>query len=564
MSNLDWLVLISTLVFIVVYGVWKTRGSNNMESYLRGGNSMNWWTIGLSVIATQASAVTFLSTPGKAFEDGLGFVQFYFGQPLAMIIVSITFVPIFYRLKVYTAYEYLEDRFDVRMRTLGALLFLIQRALAAGITIFAPAIVLSSVLGWSLSATTLVIGITVILYTVSGGTKAVSQTQKQQMAVMMGGMAVAGFVIFRLLPPEISFGDALEVAGGMGRLNAVDFSFDINNRYNFWSGITGGMFLALSYFGTDQSQVQRYLTGRSITESRLGLMMHGLLKIPMQFLILFVGILVFVFYQFYQPPLFFIERGEATVQASEYASEWNGLHETYAGVFDEKKAEIQQYLALRKQGRDEAAALSRERINALKNDEVRLKQEAKDLVKKADPALETKDTDYVFLTFVMNHFPEGLVGVLLAVILSAAMSSTASELNALSTTATVDIYRRLWKPGRSDRHYVFASRGFTVLWGGVALTFATLASLADNLIEFVNIIGSVFYGTILGIFLVAFYIRWIQARAAFVAAVLSELTVILLFFTTDIGYLWFNAIGCVLVVALAGALQLSVFRHEEA
>ena len=558
MSSLDWLVLIGTLVFIVVYGIWRSRGSHDMENYLRGGNSMSWWTIGLSVIATQASAVTFLSTPGKAFEDGLGFVQFYFGQPLAMIIVSITFVPIFYRLKVYTAYEYLEDRFDVRMRTLGALLFLVQRALAAGITIFAPAIVLSSVLGWSLSVTTLIIGISVVIYTVSGGTKAVSQTQKQQMAVMMGGMIVAGLVIFRLLPPEVSFGDALEVAGSMGRLNAVDFSFDINNRYNFWSGITGGMFLALSYFGTDQSQVQRYLTGRSITESRLGLMMHGLLKIPMQFMILFVGILVFVFYQFYQPPLFFIEQGQATVESSEYATEWNALNDTYTGVFKEKKSEIQQYLGHLEQGRDQEVAASRERINALKKDEERLQQEAKTLVGKADPALETRDTDYVFLTFVMNHFPEGLVGMLLAVILSAAMSSTASELNALSTTATVDIYRRLWNPGRSDQHYVLVSRGFTVLWGGVALTFATLASLADNLIEFVNIIGSVFYGTILGIFLAAFYIKWIQARAVFMAAVLSELTVILLFFTTDIGYLWFNALGCVLVVGLASLFQMTL------
>ena len=558
MSSLDWLVLIGTLVFIVVYGIWRSRGSHDMENYLRGGNSMSWWTIGLSVIATQASAVTFLSTPGKAFEDGLGFVQFYFGQPLAMIIVSITFVPIFYRLKVYTAYEYLEDRFDVRMRTLGALLFLVQRALAAGITIFAPAIVLSSVLGWSLSVTTLIIGISVVIYTVSGGTKAVSQTQKQQMAVMMGGMIVAGLVIFRLLPPEVSFGDALEVAGSMGRLNAVDFSFDINNRYNFWSGITGGMFLALSYFGTDQSQVQRYLTGRSITESRLGLMMHGLLKIPMQFMILFVGILVFVFYQFYQPPLFFIEQGQATVESSEYAAEWNALNDTYTGVFKEKKSEIQQYLGHLEQGRDQEVAASRERINALKKDEERLQQEAKTLVGKADPALETRDTDYVFLTFVMNHFPEGLVGMLLAVILSAAMSSTASELNALSTTATVDIYRRLWNPGRSDQHYVLVSRGFTVLWGGVALTFATLASLADNLIEFVNIIGSVFYGTILGIFLAAFYIKWIQARAVFMAAVLSELTVILLFFTTDIGYLWFNALGCVLVVGLASLFQMTL------
>ena len=561
MSGLDWGVLVGTLVSIIIYGVWKARGGNNMKNYLRGGNSMGWWTIGLSVLATQASAVTFLSTPGKAFEDGLGFVQFYFGQPLAMIIVSVTFVPIFYRLKVYTAYEYLEDRFDVRTRTLGALLFLVQRAMAAGITIFAPAIVLSSVLGWSLSVTTLIIGISVIIYTVSGGTRAVSQTQKQQMGVMMGGMVVAGFVIVRLLPPEISFGNVLDVAGSMGKLNAVDFSFDINSRYNFWSGITGGLFLALSYFGTDQSQVQRYLTGRSVTESRLGLMMHGLLKVPMQFLILFVGVLVFVFYQFYQPPLFFIEQGQATVETSEYAPDWADLNDTYTGVFNEKKAEIQQYLRHLEQG-SEAAVASRQRINELRQDEERLQEAAKVLVKKANPTLETKDTDYVFLTFVMNHFPEGLVGLLLAVILSAAMSSTASELNALSTTATVDIYRRLWRPHESDQHYVLASRGFTVLWGGVALTFAAVASLADNLIEFVNIIGSIFYGTILGIFLTAFYLRRIQAQAVFVAAILTESTVIALFFTTDIGYLWFNPIGCALVIGLASLFQATLFKID--
>ena len=562
MSSLDWLVLAGTLGFIVAYGVWKTRGSNDMENYLRGGNSMKWWTIGLSVMATQASAITFLSTPGQAFDDGLRFVQFYFGLPLALIIISITFVPIYYRLKVYTAYEYLEDRFDVKTRVLGALLFLIQRALAAGITIYAPSIILSSVLGWSLSTTNLVIGTLVIIYTVSGGTKAVSQTQKQQMAVMMGGMVVAGFMILRLLPPEVSFADALNVAGSMGRLNTVDFSFDISERYNVWSGLLGGLFLFLSYFGTDQSQVQRYLTGRSITESRLGLMMNGLLKVPMQFFILSVGILVFVFYQFYQPPLFFIEKGQTTVQTSAYASEWDQLNETYTGVFDEKKTEIQRYLNHLEQGRTQEAAMSRQKINALKQNEEQLKQEAKTLVNQADATLETQDTDYVFLTFVMNHFPEGLVGLLLAVILSAAMSSTASELNALSTTATVDMYRRLWKPHESDRHYVLASRWFTVVWGGIALAFAAFASLAENLIEFVNIVGSIFYGTVLGIFLTAFYIRWIQARAVFIAAVIAESLVVFLFFVADIGYTWLPFIGCGLVIGLASLFQASFFRNE--
>ena len=562
MSSLDWLVLAGTLGFIVAYGVWKTRGSNDMNSYLRGGNSMKWWTIGLSVMATQASAVTFFSVPGQAFEDGLGFVQFYFGLPLAMIIVSVTFVPIYYRLKVYTAYEYLENRFDVNTRTLGALIFLVQRSLAVGVTIYAPSIVLTTLFGWSLSLTNLLIGTLVIIYTVSGGTKAVSQTQKQQMAVMMGGMVIAAFVILRLLPPEVSFGDALAVAGSMGRLEAIDFSFDLSDRYTIWSGITAGVFMQLAYFGTDQSQVQRYLTGRSVTESRLGLMMNGLLKVPMQFFILFVGILVFVFYQFYQPPLFFIEKGQTEVQSSEYVSEWNQLNETYTGVFEEKRTEIQQYLTYQERDQAEAAATSRKRINQLQQEEGQLKQEAKSLVKQASPNAETEDTDYVFLTFVISYFPEGLVGLLLAVILSAGMSSMASELNALSTTTTVDMYRRLGRPGRSDRHYVIASRWFTLLWGGVAVGFATFASLADNLIEFVNIIGSIFYGTMLGLFLAAFYIPWIKARAIFVATILAESLVIFLFFTTDIGYLWFNVIGCSLVIGLASLFQATLFRNK--
>ncbi len=526
-----------------------------MANYLRGGNSMKWWTVGLSVMATQASAITFLSTPGLAFEDGLRFVQFYFGMPLALVIISITFIPIYYRLKVYTAYEYLESRFDVRTRVLGAMIFLVQRALSAGITIYAPAIILSSALGWPLSSTSLVIGIVVIVYTVSGGTRAVSQTQKQQMAVMMGGMAAAGFMIMHLLPPDIGLGEALDVAGSAGRLNAVSFEFDPSDRYNFWSGMLGGTFLFLSYFGTDQSQVQRYLTGRSITESRLGLMMNGLLKVPMQFSILFVGVLVFVFYQFYQPPLFFIEQGRETVQSSGYASEWEALNKDYDRLWNEKSAEIHQYLEHLEREDEPAAGLSQQKIKQLNESEVAMRDSAKSLIRQADPSLATQDHDYVFITFIMNRFPEGLIGLLLAVILSAAMSSTASELNALSTTATVDLYRRFVRDNASDQHYVRVSRGFTLLWGTLALLFALFASLAENLIELVNIIGSIFYGPMLGIFVVAFYIRWIQAKAVFLAAIVAQGLVIALFFTANISYLWLNPIGVGLVVGVASLLQ---------
>jgi Na+/proline symporter len=562
MSSLDWIILLGTLLFIVGFGVYRTRGSKNIESYLKGGNSMRWWTVGLSVMATQASAITFLSTPGQAFEDGMRFVQFYFGLPIAMVILSITVIPIYYRLKVFTAYEYLESRFDLKTRTLAAILFLVQRGMAAGITIYAPAIVLSTILEWNLNLMNILIGMLVIIYTVSGGTKAVSQTQKQQMAVMMGGMVVAAFVIFNLLPDEVSFGDAMEVAGSMGRLNVVSFEFDLSDRYNFWSGITGGLFLALSYFGTDQSQVQRYLSATSVSQSRLGLMMNGLLKVPMQFFILFVGVLVFVFYQFYQPPIFFNDAVTQQVRQSEYVEDWEKLEQRHQATFEEKKAEIEDLLQAVK-SEDAARVEARQgRISELQEEQLEIQQEVKKVVNLAVPLAETKDTDYVFLTFIMTYFPQGLIGLLLAMILSAAMSSTASELNALGSTSTVDLYKRSFKKQASDQHYLNASRLLTLGWGIIAIIFATFASLADNLIEFVNIIGSIFYGTILGIFLVAFYIRWVGSNAVFTAALIAEATVIYLFLTTDIGFLWFNVIGCGLVILLA--LFLQVFMKKTA
>lgn len=563
MTPLDWLVLVGTTTSIVGWGLWRTRGaSTTTENYLRGGYEMSWVTIGLSVMATQASAITFLSVPGQAYEDGMRFVQFYFGLPLAMIIVSAVFVPIYYRLKVYTAYEYLESRFDLKTRLLGAFLFLIQRGLAAGITIYAPAIILSAVLGWPLEPTIVVMGGVVILYTVSGGSKAVSQTQKQQMVVMLGGMIVAGLVTVWRLPESVSFGSAVEVAGALGRMNVVSFDFNLQDRYNFWSGITGGLFLALSYFGTDQSQVGRYLTGRSITESRLGLLFNGVLKIPMQFMILFVGILVFAFYQFTAPPLLFNESLRARVQATAQAGELAALESQWAQAQAEKRAEAERFLAAREAGDSAAEASARERLRAEAKAADALRKEAKALVSRALPGAETKDSDYIFITFVKHWLPSGLFGLLIAVILAAAMSSIASELNALGATTTIDFYRRLFRREASDRHVLVASKLFTVFWGLMALAFASFASLLDNLIQAVNILGSLFYGTVLGLFLVAFFVRRVQGHAVFFAALLSQGTVLALFWLTEIGYLWYNVIGCTLVMVLGVVLQALMPRAQ--
>jgi SSS family transporter len=555
MSTLDWVVLLGTLLFIVIYGVWKTRGTNNIEGYLLGNKNMKWWTIGLSIMATQASAITFLSTPGQAYEDGMRFVQFYFGLPIAMVIISITIIPIYYRLKVYTAYEYLESRFDLKTRSLAAFLFLIQRGLAAGITIYAPSIILSTILGWNLNFTIFFIGILVIIYTVSGGTKAVSVTHKQQMLVIFAGMFVAFFILISLLPDNISFNDAVGIAGKMNKLNVVDFSLDFSDRYNFWSGLTGGLFLALSYFGTDQSQVQRYLSGKSITESRLGLMFNGILKIPMQFMILFIGAMVFVFYQFQKPPVFFNESAKAQVYNSEFAEELAVLELQHEEVFLLKKNEIMEMVAAIKADDEVAISVLSERVQKYQQDSKDIKDQVASLVQKASPDAEIKDTDYVFITFVMNYLPHGIIGLLLAVIFSAAMSSTSSELNALASTSTIDLYKRSMVKNKEDSHYLQASKLITVLWGGVAILFATTASLFENLIEAVNILGSIFYGTILGIFLSAFYFNYIKSNAVFIAALIAETIVIICYLVTDIGFLWFNVIGCVLVLGIGYILQ---------
>jgi SSS family solute:Na+ symporter len=557
---LDWLVLIGTTAFIVVWGMWKTRGASSTDEYLRGGYEMRWTTIGLAVMATQASAITFLSVPGQAYEDGMRFVQFYFGLPLAMVIISAVFIPIYYRLKVLTAYEYLESRFDLKTRLLGAFLFLIQRGLASGITLYAPAIILSTLLGWPLEPTIIVMGGLVILYTVSGGAKAVAQTQKQQMVIMLGGMVVAALVIIWRLPDHVSFGRAVDVAGAYGRLNVVSFELNFENRYNFWSGITGGLFLSLSYFGTDQSQVGRYLSGRSISESRLGLLFNGVLKIPMQFLILFVGILVFVFYQFSTPPLLFNDSLRTRVQATGHAGELAAIESKWTQAHAAKQAEVNRYLGALESGDSSAEATARERLKEAAKTTDTLRKEAKAVVSKALPKAETKDSDYIFITFVKNWLPSGLFGLLISVILAAAMSSIASELNALGATTTVDFYRRVIRRDASDRQVLAASKGFTILWGLVAIAFASFASLLDNLIQAVNILGSIFYGTVLGIFLAAFFLKHVRGHAVFIAALISQATVVVLFMASSIGYLWYNVIGCSLVVVLSLALQLAMPR----
>jgi len=552
MQQIDWFILIGTLLFIVLYGTYKSRGSKNVTQYLKGGSDSRWWTIGLSVMATQASAITFLSTPGQAFHSGMGFVQFYFGLPIAMVIICLVFIPIYHRLKVFTAYEYLETRFDLKTRTLTAILFLIQRGLAAGITIFAPAIILSAVLGWNLVMLNIIIGVLVIIYTVSGGTKAVSVTQKQQMAIIFGGMFVAFLLILNYLPLDITFTKALEIAGASGKMEILDFSFDFNNKYTFWSGIIGGTFLALSYFGTDQSQVQRYLSGKSMKEMQMGLIFNGLLKIPMQFFILLVGVMVFVFYQFNSSPLHFNPSAVNDVLNSPYAAQYQDLQEQKNTLEIAIKEQQLNYAVLDNQGQKQTVLLD---IKALQSQEDQLRISSKELIKKANPKAETNDKDYVFIHFILNNLPRGLIGLLLAVILSAAMSSTASELNALGSTTTIDLYRRN-NQGRSDKHYLMASKGFTMLWGIIAIGVACVANLFENLIELVNIIGSIFYGNVLGIFLLAFFFTYVKSRAVFIAAIITQGIIVYIWWIDLMPYLWLNVVGATLVIAIAFILQV--------
>ncbi|MEH6681315.1 MAG: sodium:solute symporter [Sediminicola sp.] len=555
MGALDWSILVCTLLFIVGYGVWKTKGSQNVNDYVLGGNEAKWWTIGLSVMATQASAITFLSTPGQAFHDGMGFVQFYFGLPLAMIIICIVFVPIYHKLKVYTAYELLENRFDLKTRTLTAMLFLVQRGLSAGITIYAPSIILSAVLGWDLRTLNIIIGVLVIIYTVSGGTKAVSVTQKQQMFIIMTGMFIAFFFILGYLPNDITFSKALKIAGASNKLNILNFELDTKTRYTFWSGITGGLFLALAYFGTDQSQVQRYLSGKSVRESQLGLIFNGLLKIPMQFFILLVGVMVFVFYQYNPSPLNFNPAATNAIMESPLAEDYKVLEEGHTALETEKKMAQNRYSAALDIKEYDATIHAKQQIIAINEKERSNRDAAKAMIQEADGTVETNDKDYVFIHFILNYLPKGLVGLLLAVILSAAMSSTASELNALGTITALDLYKRNRKNEQTQEHYVKASRIFTLIWGVIAIIIACVANLFDNLIQLVNIIGSIFYGNVLGIFLIAFFMKFVKGNAVFVAAIITQVVVIIGWSYEWMSYLWLNAFGCGLVIALAYLLE---------
>ncbi len=553
MELLDWAVLSGTLAFIVLFGAYKTRKNTSVKDFIKGGNDTKWWTIGLSVMATQASAITFLSTPGQAFHSGMGFVQFYFGLPIAMVIICLVFIPIYHKLKVYTAYEYLEGRFDLKTRTLAALLFLVQRGLAAGITIFAPAIILSAVLGWDLVSLNIIIGVLVIIYTVTGGTKAVNVTQKQQMIIIFTGMLVAFFMILSKLPQDISFTNALAIAGASGKMEVLDFSFDLSNRYTVWTGFLGGTFLMLSYFGTDQSQVQRYLSGKSVKESQLGLLFNGLLKVPMQFFILLVGVMVFVFYQFNTAPLNFNPKANEAVLNSPYASEYSALETQYKQIEDDKRA-----LVL-----DGVQEKDKPLIKALETASVSIKEKAKVIIAKADDSVEANDKDYVFIHFILNNLPRGLIGLLLAVILSAAMSSTASELNALASTTTIDLYKRSIREDKSEAHYVQASKWFTLAWGILAILVACVANLFDNLIQLVNIIGSIFYGNVLGIFLLAFFVKYVKGTAVFIGAIVTQIIIIAVFFLDWLPYLWLNLLGCVLVMTITLVIQSNMKMDSE-
>ena len=558
MNRLDYIVLFATILAIPLYGLWRTYGHPNLRHYLKGDHSIRWGTIGLSVMATQAGPITFLSMPGQAYESGIGFIQNYFGQPFALIVVCAIFVPIYQRLKVFTAYEYLGQRFDQKTRLLGAFLFLVQRGIAGGITIYAPAIILSAVLGWDLNLTIWLAGGFVIAYTVVGGTKIVSLTQRYQILVILIGMALAFGIAVDRLPADFSFSDALSMAGKMGKLEAVDFSIDPSRRYTIWSGILGGFFLSLSYFGADQSQVQRYLAGGSLRASRIGLLFNAIVKVPMQFLILLLGVMVFLFYQFEKPPLFFNQPTYQRAIERGYGPRLTALETEFDGVFTRKRDALQ---AMPKASAAESQTLTTQ-VRELEAQARTIRDNTKKILVEAGASPKSKDSDYVFITFVLHHLPHGVVGLLVAVIFCATMSATSAVLNALGSTSAIDFYRPIIRPKATDHHYVVATRWLTLAWGLVAIAVASFASLVENLIEAGNILGSVFYGSILGLFLVAFFLRNVRGSAVFFAAVIAQTLVLILFFTSNIGYLWYNVIGCGSVLLLAPVLQRALFRNE--
>ncbi|MFY8190718.1 MAG: sodium:solute symporter, partial [Bacteroidia bacterium] len=549
MSALDWFVLIFSLVGIAAYGMYKSRGATNIENYLKGDHSIPWYMVGLSIMATQASAITFLSAPGQAYTDGMRFVQYYFGLPIAMIVISIFFIPIYNRLNVFTAYEFLENRFDQKTRVFTSLLFLTQRGLASGLTLYAPSLILSALLGWNIYYTNLFIGGIVILYTVAGGSKAVSYTHLQQMTIIFIGMFIAGYMIVHLLPEGIGFTDAIKMGGKMGKMNIIDLSFDLNNKYNIWSGLIGGFFLALSYFGTDQSQVSRYISAKDLRQSRMGLLMNGFIKVPMQFFILLLGVLLFVFYQFKPAPLFFNNNETEKLEASAYNPAWQKIKGAHEALQEDRKTAA---FGLNQSIQTGNETEIKEHQNFLVQSEKELlvlKKQATDLMKQNDPKAETNDTNYIFLRYVIDYLPHGLIGLLIAVIFAASMQSKSAELNALASCTIVDIYKRSFKKEASDAHYLSASKWTTALWGVYAIGVAMFANKLGSLIEAVNVLGSLFYGTILGIFLVAFMFKKLTGSSTFYAAIVTEAIVLFMYFFTDISFLWFNLFGSLLLIA---------------
>jgi solute:Na+ symporter, SSS family len=557
MTILDWAVLSTTLLSIIVYGIYKSYGQKNLEGYFLGNRSLPWYHVMFSVITTQASAITFISAPGQAYHDGMRFLQFYLGMPIAIIVVSAVFMPRFRNLNIYTAYQYLESRFDVRTRALTALLFLIQRGMAAGLTIYAPAIILSTLLGWNIYLTNLIMGSLVIVYTVAGGTKAVSYTQLQQMFVISAGMFIAGFMIVHLMPAEIGFMDAMHISGKLGHLNAITTDFNLNDKYNVWSGLIGGFFLALSYFGTDQSQVGRYLSGKSLDASRRGMLLTGAVKIPMQFLILMIGALLVAFYHFYPTPLFHNEVLLNQSKSGKYASTFEKLETAQQNIHITKSQAALQLTEAMKTGDAGMEHQATEKLLLAKEAELNLRKQTITLLK-ASGTSETNDTNYVFLQFVLKYLPAGLIGLLIAVIFSASWSSTASELNALSSTSVMDLYKRLIHTGGSEIHYMNASKLLTVVWGIIAIGVSMFAHTLGSMIEAVNILGSLFYGTILGIFITAFFLKYISGTAAFYSVILAEIIILIIYFFDGMAFLWLNALGCGLVMLISTLLELGL------
>lgn len=522
-----------------------------MHDFVLSGREAQWYTVAISVMATQASAITFISLPGQAYVDGMRFVQSYLGLPLAMVILCIVAIPMYHRLNVLTAYEFLEKRFDLKTRTLAASLFLLQRSLAAAISIYAPSIVLSIIMGWNVSYVIFVIGVLVVLYTTSGGTRAVSWAQSYQMAIITLGMVSVGFFVVYSLPQDVSFSDALSVAAVSGKLNTIDFTFDLNNKYTFWSGLLGGLFLQLSYFGTDQSQVQRYLSGESVTQSRLGLLFNGMMKIPMQFGILFIGTMMFVFYQFTAPPLFFNQSEVEKLRGTPYEAEYKSLAEDFNKTAGVRSVRLRAYTEANRKGDDTRKESLQKELAADEQTLKALKKQAQKLLETNDPKAITNDTNYIFLTWIITHLPTGLVGLLIAVVFSASMSSASSEINALASTTVIDIYRRLFQGSLTEARSVWITRFATVMWGAVIVGFAQFMGSIGSLIEAVNTVGSLFYGAILGIFMAAFFLKNTSGTAVFTAAILTEAIIFALNTWTSIGFLWYNLIGCVLVLVLA-------------